>query len=661
MNKKQIITVFSTLFLTFSFTPSFGQDSDTLQPYLRFVKKYFSQPSYWYVTDPFFSNNVKSLINFYEDAPIDTIINNFNGYDYSDEGRFITRLPRFFADSLSIPGYVPFAATRSALEKIESDVENSFSKTDAPVPVQLLDEIKAQARLLPGTPQANGFQDTVGGADEQEDITGVPADSVQATIIKAMNFDNLREAYIRSPRVAFDDSYAEGYRDFVINTYHENMKEHEISLKRKEYLREVKRRNDRLVSQHNNIEVRAINDSLFNVVQRLASYANMIDSNEVLVENLTGQTTSLILKNNADNYTRLWLKNEMNDSINVFLYNINKNKMRLVIDDAVMFSRIGRQQKKNYDMLPGLMMPNSLKDWEERFKTSTPWVLGGDGTLGFTQTYQENWKKGGSSSIALLTIMEGFANYTRPDGKVKWENELELRNGWVKPAEEKEVQKNDDRIEITSRYGVKAVNKWFYSAELNYETQLFKGYKYPREDKPPISAFMAPARTFLKLGMDYKPNKKLSILISPITSKTIYVRDTSLIDQTKFGIPEDRKRQWTPGLNADIMYKKNFTDDIQYETRYKMFINYAQPFQKFDINWENQFTMRLTDLINLNLMIHLIYDDDVLFTVYDDDGDALLDANGNEIAEPRLQIKELITVGFSYKINRKVFRTQKIR
>jgi hypothetical protein len=132
------------------------------------------------------------------------------------------------------------------------------------------------------------------------------------------------------------------------------------------------------------------------------------------------------------------------------------------------------------------------------------------------------------------------------------------------------------------------------------------------------------------------------------------VRDTSLIDQTKFGIDADRKSFWEPGLNADVTWKKNLTNDISYETKYKMFINYQKPFSKFDINWENQLVMRLTNYINMQMMIHLIYDDDVLFPVYDEN-----DVKIGE--EPKLQFKQLITVGFSYKINRTVLRTKRIR
>ena len=61
--------------------------------------------------------------------------------------------------------------------------------------------------------------------------------------------------------------------------------------------------------------------------------------------------------------------------------------------------------------------------------------------------------------------------------------------------------------------------------------------------------------------------------------------------------------------------------------------------------------MQLTDHINLRVMIHLIYDEDVLFPIYD--------ANDVKIGEkPKLQLREFINVGFTYKINKQVTRTR---
>jgi hypothetical protein len=325
----------------------------------------------------------------------------------------------------------------------------------------------------------------------------------------------------------------------------------------------------------------------------------------------------------------------------------------MLIDDGVTISRFRTKETKDFDFSSLSRSVSGLTGVGEKYQKLTPWIIGGDGTVGFSQTYLDNWKKGGQSALSLMLILKGFANYSSYDGKVKWENSGEIRNGWIRPGgSEAELQKNDDKFEITSRFGLSAFKKWYYSTEFNYETQFFNGYKYPKKDNPdPISAFMAPSRTFFKVGLDYKPDKNFSLFLSPITLKNVYVRDTVKIDQTKFSIDADKKGFWEPGLNADVHWRKDISSDLTYETKYKMFINYKQPWGNLDINWENTVVMQLTDHINLRMMIHMIYDEDVMFPVYD--------ANDVKIGEkPKLQLKEFINIGFTYKINRQVTRTR---
>ena len=141
---------------------------------------------------------------------------------------------------------------------------------------------------------------------------------------------------------------------------------------------------------------------------------------------------------------------------------------------------------------------------------------------------------------------------------------MEIRNGWLKPADDG-IQKNDDKFEFTTRYGIQAFKKWYYSGELDFETQFFNGYDYPDRDTP-ISGFLSPVKTLIKLGLDYKPNNNFSLFLSPLTSKTVFVRDTARIDQTNFGIGEGKKRLWEGGLNADLSWKKSITPDISLQT-----------------------------------------------------------------------------------------------
>jgi len=281
-----------------------------------------------------------------------------------------------------------------------------------------------------------------------------------------------------------------------------------------------------------------------------------------------------------------------------------------------------------------------------------PWDYGGNGNLGFSQTYLNNWKAGGNSAFAFLIVLKGYANYT--NSKLKWENSGEVRNGWIRQGGNlDQTQKNDDKFELISRLGFVAYKNWYYSTEIDFQTQFFNGYNYPDKTKL-ISTIMSPAKTMFKLGLDYKPNNNFSLFLSPFTAKYVFVSDTARVDQTRFGVSANSQSYWEPGLNTDLRYKIEFNPRISFETKYKMFINYMDPFKKVDVNWENNFVAHLTDRINLTLNLYWLYDSNVTFPT------GKTGSDGKEIYEPKLQTKELMTIGFAYKLTRHVYARKKL-
>jgi hypothetical protein len=334
---------------------------------------------------------------------------------------------------------------------------------------------------------------------------------------------------------------------------------------------------------------------------------------------------------------RIFLKNEQNDSISVVLWNDGKNGVKMVIDDGVKFQRFTESQKKEITF--HTKKPESkLQQFNIRHIDPLPWKLLGTGAIGFSQTALSNWAKGGESSLTLLLIGKYSANYSKKN--YKWENLAEFRLG-IFTSESRGLEKNDDKLEFQSRFGLSAFKKWYYSAESNFRTQIARGYSYPDKSNP-ISAFMAPAYLTFSLGMDYKPNKNFSLFLSPFTSKTTIVRDTALIDPTHFGIEAGKNRLWEPGVIVKLNWHYRILENINYDTRAEVFNNYNYPFQKFNVDWEQTLLLEVTQHISTRIMSQVIYDYNVKFPIKD--------ANGVEIAQQaKWQFKEMFTVGFNYK------------
>lgn len=660
-NSKFLVLLFLGLFLSLSGWSQVSEETkndETLERGIEILKKYFNEGNSWHVVQPSLGEKVQGLIHFVQDEPVDSVITSISNALESNRN-YVMRLPENVSDSLSVPGFYPYFLLEKDIETVGVYLQDLYHNKKIILPDEYRSNLNARLALIPEGKGMQLFANSVYTIPENLQIPDIIPDSM---LNSSENFrelqlkDSLRNLYIEQKRIAYNDSIVASYVDSVITDIKTKQFVKEFEYRKKRLVDSVKINNYQILKAYNDSVVNEVNDSIFAILNTLVEYADYIDTTQISIINLIGESTNILLKNDTEIFTRVWLKNVQNDSLSILVKNTDKRSIQMLIDDGVTFSHFKAKETKQFDFTTLAKEIYDFNKVGKSYELETPWRIGGDGTIGFSQTYLQNWKKGGQSAISSLIVLKGFANYSRADGKIKLENSAELRNGWIKPGGKgSETQKNDDKFELTSRFSVSAFKRWYYSSELNFETQFFRGYRYPTESNPdPISTFFAPARTFFKIGMEYKPNSNFSLLLSPLTIKNVYVRDTVLIDQTNFGVSANRKSFWEPGLNADVKFRKQITEDISYETKYKMFINYQAPFRKFDINWENQINMKLNDYINMRLMMHFIYDDDVLFPVFDDNDVKIGD-------EPKLQIKEFLTIGFTYKINHKVVRAKRIR
>ncbi len=634
-------------------------DDKVLHQSIDLLKRYFFNDSNWFVTSPDRFKDVKSLVNMIENEPLDTIMENLNK-TFGNEYNYVFRLPENVEDSLNLVDYVPYSEVQDNIEKTKRELLKQFTKSKIQLPASFLANLDEKLNLIP---EGKGLQLFANSVYDLPDTLLIP-DVIPDAILNSpekykrlLQTDSIRTIYVEQKRKDYNDSLIIAYTDSLHDAYIQEKYFEELNYQTKRIEDSVKVVNYNVLRAYNEQVINSVNDSIRLVLGTLLDYAGYIDSTNISIVNLSGDYSDIWLKNGDERFARVWLKNVQNDSLSVIIKSMNKQTMYMLIDDGVTFSRYKPKVSKDYDFSKLEKKISSLTNIGKGYEMLTPWVIGGDGNVGFTQTYiGEYWKKGGQSAISSLLVLKGFANYTSGNNKIKWNNNIEIRNGWIRFGDKgSEIQKNDDKLEFTTRLSLSAVKKWYYGMEMNYETQLFKGYRYPRNENPdPISAFMAPARTFFKIGMEYRKGNDFSLMLSPLTLKNVYVRDTVLIDQTKFGVEWNKKSFWEPGFNADIYIKYKINENIFLSSKYKMFFNYKQPFTKFDINWESQIDIPVSNYINVRFLLHLIYDDDVLFPVYD--------KNEVKVGEkPRLQVKEFVSVGFSYRINYKILKSKKLR
>lgn len=296
-------------------------------------------------------------------------------------------------------------------------------------------------------------------------------------------------------------------------------------------------------------------------------------------------------------------------------------------------------QKKN-------SLPDSLRHWHRGA------LIG----FNFTQSSYTNWAAGGVNSLSGQALANAHINYKK-DSTISWDNNLDLAYGLLQQGKTSSLRKTDDKIDFTSKYGRYAFGRvWYYSALLGFKTQFQPGYDY--ETTPPtlLSDFMAPAYLTLAIGLDYKPNKKTSVLIAPLTGRVTFVRNQALANSGSFGVEkatyDTAGNVITPGKLARYefggyiraQYNSEIMKNVLLTARCELFTNYLKDPQNVDVNAEVLLSLKVNKYISATFNMQAIYDNDISIPI-DNNHDGVIDGAG-----PRLQFRQVLGVGFALKI-----------
>lgn len=254
----------------------------------------------------------------------------------------------------------------------------------------------------------------------------------------------------------------------------------------------------------------------------------------------------------------------------------------------------------------------------------------------YTQSYySDNWYKGGESNHSILGQINLEADYAK--NHTTFDNKLELKLGFYTTEinGERSLRTNEDLIRATSKYGLKAFENWYYSAQIQGYTQFMPVYDTKQTDKLK-SKFFAPAYGNLSVGMDYKPKFKkkgisLSILLSPLSYNCKYSSVDSIA--TSFGIDPGKQFKSSFGSRFDGNLKWTFLEDFTWTNKTQFYTTY----ESTEINLENTIDYKLSKYLSLQFFCHWRFDDSVK---------RKKDKNGNLMGYG--QFKEFFTLNFNY-------------
>ena len=262
------------------------------------------------------------------------------------------------------------------------------------------------------------------------------------------------------------------------------------------------------------------------------------------------------------------------------------------------------------------------------------WKKGGIYTINLSQGSLSNWAAGGDNfSISVNSYLGLHAFYKK--GHHSWDNTFDFNLGYVNTTS-LGARKNDDRLDILSKYGHRLTEKLNLAGLVNFRSQLFDGYTYSDDKKTFSSAFLSPAYLIVSPGIDWKPDGYFSLFVSPITARWVILKDDTLSAKGVYGVDPGEQSILEFGAFLTANYLRDLSPNVTYKARLDLFSNYRHNPKNIDVFMTNMLALKISKVFSASWNIDLIYDDDVRIF-------------GENQSSAALQVKSIIGFGLQLK------------
>ena len=459
-------------------------------------------------------------------------------------------------------------------------------------------------------------------------------------------FDSLRNILIKYPFDSLNLRLPEESKSSYSLKSVSELKD-STNLVKSDSLNEARASNSGFPLKNNNYPFRT--DSIKAAVESLLNYLDSRDSTVIYFTGAGKAVTPIMINSKSEKDIRYWLKNELSDSVTVWIGNPSRNTIGLYLEQGVNFKRPAMQ--RNYATAKiDMKHPDNSKliQGQKILVKQQYWKYRKESSFILSQASLTNWVKGGDNSISTSIDITGYADYNNIPLKLSSNNFIRLNLGFLKSGDIP-LRKNLDLLETNSKLNHKAFGKFDFSAILLFKTQVAPGYDFSSEPSVLVSKFMNPTILIVGLGLDYQPNKTTSLNFSPLSYKGTFITDTAHIDQTKYGIPKNRKSLNEPGVSFMITNEWKPLKTVSVINRLQLFTNYIHNPQNVDVDWEMIGVASLNWFTDVRLDTHLIFDDDTKTPELDKNKNPVLLPDGTVKKTARIQFKEIFGISFVFR------------
>lgn len=243
--------------------------------------------------------------------------------------------------------------------------------------------------------------------------------------------------------------------------------------------------------------------------------------------------------------------------------------------------------------------------------------------LNLTQASFDNWEQGGENTLAWQVKLD--VDFTNDLEKFNWANKGKFTLGFAKVGDA-EAKKSADVIDIESVYTRKLNRHLNPFVATTAKTQFAAGFQFDGDTKTKVSQFFDPAYFTQSAGFGYiSGDQNFKSRLGARVKETV-TSDFPAPYADDPDTPELEETKVEAGITLVTDYKKQFEENVIFTSKLDIFSN-MEAFNKIDMLWENNLTLKITRYINVSLDVVLFYDRDIT---------------------RELQIKQVLAVGFTY-------------
>lgn len=264
------------------------------------------------------------------------------------------------------------------------------------------------------------------------------------------------------------------------------------------------------------------------------------------------------------------------------------------------------------------------------------WLHTFTSSLHLTQAFiSDNWYQGGENNINVLGDVEWQVDLNQNlHPNILFSNTVHYKIGMMTAHSDslRNYSINEDNFQLNTKFGYKAIKNWYYSATLQFKTQLFNAYKSNTQQM--TASLLSPGELNLGLGMTYnysdpKKDRSISVSVAPASYNLKICRDITKLSPTSFGIDAGHHTKHNFGSNLECKFNWTFNANIGWTARLYAFTDYKYVQGDF----ENTFNFSITRHLETKLYLHLRYDK----------------SHTRDVDWRYWQLKEILSFGLTYR------------